>query len=378
MSRVLARTYLLSKKLATIHGSKYNRIDFKDKEKRNYELVPWRNMGSKDLQNKRKYQKKHHNFKYRFIALLLIALVITIGRFAADHEDPLPTINPTKASTVTKTPGTTETTPTKEVSDPKQKSDQVPELKVHFIDVGQADCILIESEGKFMLVDGGNNEDKEIIGDYLNKVGVTRLEYVVATHPHEDHIGSLDYVIESYEVSKIYAAHKEHTSKTFRDFLEASILKGHTLKQPKVGSEVMLGDCTVTFLAPNKDYEDDLNNWSIGLKVTNGVHTFVMCGDAEAEAEADILANGVDLAADVLKLGHHGSSTSTSDAFLKAVSPKYAVISVGKDNSYGHPHKEILSKLKKEEIEFFRTDEQGTIIATSDGSKITWNLKPYK
>jgi beta-lactamase superfamily II metal-dependent hydrolase len=317
---------------------------------------------------------------------LLITLVSVIGWITAKEDTPILTIDQlaflTKHPTVTISPDKI-TSPLKSEPDGKQtdtnvKKDETPEIKVHFIDVGQADCILIESEGKFMLVDGGNNEDDEIILDYLSEVGVTKLEYIIATHPHEDHIGALDRVVETYEATKIFAPHKEHTSKTYTDFLEACILKNHTLKQPKVGSEVMLGRCTVTFLAPNKDYGDELNNWSIGLKVTNGVHTFVMCGDAEEEAEEDILANGIDLDADVLKLGHHGSSTSTSDAFLKAVSPKYAVISVGEGNTYGHPHKETLTKLKEEGILFFRTDEQGTIIATSDGKEITWNVEPYK
>lgn len=248
-------------------------------------------------------------------------------------------------------------------------------LTVHFIDVGQADSILIESDGKFMLVDAGNSADKDIVINYLKNQGVEELNYVVATHPHEDHIGAMDEVVEDFSIGKVFAPYVEHTSKTYYNLLEAIILSELKMKQPEIGSEVTLGGSTITFLAPNVDYGDDLNNWSVGLKVTNGVHTFVMCGDAEELAESDIIATGIDLKADVLKLGHHGSSTSSSDAFLKAVEPKYAVISSGVDNSYGHPHVETLQKIDKLGIQLFRTDQQGNIIATSDGKELTWNVE---
>lgn len=261
---------------------------------------------------------------------------------------------------------------------PDKTPGETPQLKVHFIDVGQADCILIESDGKYMLVDGGNNNDKSLILNYLKDVGVDQFEYVVATHPHEDHIGSLDSVLDEYEAKTIYAPKVEHTSKTYLDFLEAVANQGKKLKEPEPGTEIKLGECSITFLAPNKDYGNDLNNWSIGLKITNGVHTFVMCGDAEKSAETDIVSTGIDLKADVLKLGHHGSSTSTTDTFLQSVSPEYAVISCEINNSYGHPHKETLEKLEQNDIKFFRTDDQGTIIATSDGDDLIWNVEPSK
>ena len=184
--------------------------------------------------NSKTSRTRKSNLGYRVIAFLLITLVIMIGKLTAHNEEVLPTLDPiaflTKQPTVTDQPSQSKIpTITKQPTKVEPPSDtkptgEVPELTVHFIDVGQADAILIESEGKFMLVDGGNNEDKEVVLDYLDAAGVTRLEYIVGTHPHEDHIGALDDVIETYEVSKIYAPHVEHTSKTYYSFLEATVL----------------------------------------------------------------------------------------------------------------------------------------------------------
>lgn len=251
-----------------------------------------------------------------------------------------------------------------------------PLMKVHFIDVGQADCILVEHNKKYMLVDGGNNADKDVILDYLDDLGVKEFEAVIMTHPHEDHIGSIDSVIREFKVKKIYAPKKEHTSKTYEDVLKAVMETGNTLHAPKPGESFSFGAVTVTFLAPGRDYENELNNWSIGIKVSNGKHSFVMCGDAEKEAEEDMLATKLDLSADVLKLSHHGSNTSSTKEFVKAVNPKYAVITVGKDNSYGHPSKSTIKMLKEYKIPYFRTDEQGTIVITSDGKQLTCNVTP--
>jgi competence protein ComEC len=251
-------------------------------------------------------------------------------------------------------------------------------MKVHFIDVGQADCILVENNSKYMLVDGGNNDDKDVILDYLNRLGIKEFEAIIMTHPHEDHIGSIDTVIQEFKVKKIYAPKKEHTTKTYEDVLNAVIETGNTLHAPKPGDSFDFGAVTVTFLAPSRDYGNNLNNWSVGIKVSNGKHSFVMCGDAEREAEEDMLATKLDLSADVLKLSHHGSDTSSTKKFVKAVNPKYAVISVGKGNTYGHPSKSTIKMLKENKIKYFRTDEQGTIVITSDGEKLTSNVSPME
>lgn len=251
-------------------------------------------------------------------------------------------------------------------------------MTVHFIDVGQADCILIESNKHFMLVDAGNNDDADTIVSYLREQGVKKLDYVIGTHPHEDHIGSLDTIINTYEIGTLIMAPKGHTTRTFEDVVTAIESKGLSVTAPVTGKTYNIGDSAFTILSsdPNKDYGDEYNNWPVGIKLTNGSKSFVMCEDAEAEAEQDILKTGTDLRADVLKLGHHGSNTSTTDSFLDTVQPKYAVISCGKDNEYGHPHQETIDKLASRNIEIYRTDEQGTIIASCDGNSITWNNNP--
>jgi len=250
------------------------------------------------------------------------------------------------------------------------------EMKVHFIDVGQADSILIQSDGHNMLVDGGNDEDGATVVSYLESQGVESLDYIIATHPHEDHVGGLDDVINTFDVEIIIAPQKESTTQSFESFLDAVSHKGLSLTAPIVGTTYNIGDASFTILSPNGDYGDELNDWSVGIKLVNGSNSFVMCGDAEENSEKDILDNGIDISADVLKIGHHGSSTSTSQSFLDAVNPTYAVISCGAGNDYGHPTAETLNKLAAKDIKLFRTDEQGTIIATSDGTTITWNVDP--
>ena len=250
-------------------------------------------------------------------------------------------------------------------------------LKVHFIDVGQGDSILIQSgEDHDMLIDAGENDQGDTVVTYLQGLGIDKLDYVIGTHPHSDHIGGLDDVINNFEIGKILLPPVEHTTKTYEDVLSAISSQGLKITKPVVGDSYTLGETTFKIIAPNDDYGDDLNNWSIGIKIINGENSFVMCGDAEALAEADILKNGIDISTDVLKLGHHGSKTSTSGAFLEKVNPEYAVISCGLGNSYGHPTEETLNKLRYNGVKVFRTDEQGTIIATSDGTDISWSTQP--
>lgn len=248
-------------------------------------------------------------------------------------------------------------------------------LRVHFIDVGQGDSILAESGGHFLLIDAGENDQGSTVVSYLKQAGVKKLDYIIGTHPHSDHIGGLDDVIRAFDVEKVILPPIEHTTKTFEDVLDAISDKGLKITKPVPGTSYNLGDTSFTVIAPvkGKDYGTDLNNWSVGIRLTYGDNAFVLCGDAESAAEQDIVDSGAVLSADVLKAGHHGSSTSTSAAFLKKVSPTWAVIQCGKDNSYGHPHRETLAALKKAGVTVFRTDELGTIIAVSDGSSISWS-----
>lgn len=249
------------------------------------------------------------------------------------------------------------------------------DLEIHFIDVGQADCILIKNNEQSMLIDAGNNDDAELIKKYLKNEDITKLDYVVGTHPHEDHIGSLDVVINNFDVDTIIMPNKVSTTKTFEDVIEAIENKKLSINEAKVGDKYVLGDAEFVILAPYKDYGDELNNASVVLRLTYGENSFMFTGDAEVDSEADILKSGLTLKSDVLKFGHHGSSTSTSDKFLAAVSPKYGVIMCEEGNSYGHPHKETLSKISKNKIEVYRTDLVGTIILTSDGKNITWQTE---
>jgi competence protein ComEC len=242
-------------------------------------------------------------------------------------------------------------------------------LLVHYIDVGQADSILIQVNNKNMLIDAGNRGDEDVITEYLQKQGVKKLDYVIATHPHEDHIGSMSEIIKKFPITEFYAPKKTNTTKTFENMINA--LSGKKIITAKAGVNLNLGDnVKAELLAPISDSYEDLNNYSAVLKLTYGDNKFLFMGDAEKLVENEILAAGSDVSADVIKLGHHGSSTSSSKEFLDKVSPEIAIICVGKDNDYGHPHRETLAELKKRSLTVYRTDIEGTVVLQSDGKAI--------
>ena len=244
-------------------------------------------------------------------------------------------------------------------------------LKVYFLDVGQGDSIYIKTpEGDDILIDGGDLGYGDTLVQYLKQLHVDDIEMMIATHPHSDHMAGLVTVLQEFKVKSVYAPKVSHTTKTFENFLNGVQSQGLTIKSAKVGLTLPLEGMNARFVGPVKGY-DDLNNYSAVLHLTYGDTAFLFTGDAEDIAEADMLSQN--LTADVLKVGHHGSHTSTSDQFLQAIGPKYAIISAGKDNSYGHPHKETLNKLTGSNVKVYRTDQQGTIIAISDGKTITFN-----
>jgi len=245
------------------------------------------------------------------------------------------------------------------------------ELQVHFIDVGQADCILLMNKGESMLIDAGNNDDGDLVTSYLQSQGITSLTYAVGTHPHEDHIGGLDVVIQNFEIQNLLMPKIQADTVTFEEVLDAAIEKGLSITAPKQGDTFTLGTATVTAV---HCYEktDDYNNASLIFRVDFGETSFLFTGDAEKEAENAVLLSGVDIDCDVLKAGHHGSSTSSSRAFLDAVSPEYAVITCGAGNSYGHPHRETMQAFNGRGITVYRTDEQGSVRVFSDGKTLRW------
>lgn len=252
-------------------------------------------------------------------------------------------------------------------------------LIVRYIDVGQGDCELITfPDGKNMLIDAGTTAAEKTLPQYLKSVGVNKIDYLIGTHPHEDHIGGMDAVINSFDIGEIYMPKATTTTKTYKDVLLAVKNKGLTINTA-VGGKVIIDDKNVKaeLLAPNSEKYDGLNNYSAVLKIRYGNKTFMFTGDAEKLSEKEIIDKfGTSiLKSDVLKVGHHGSSTSSSDSFFKAVSPEFAVISCGKDNEYGHPHKETLNLLEKNNVKIYRTDINGTVTAISDGDNITFTTE---
>lgn len=257
-------------------------------------------------------------------------------------------------------------------------NDIIGNLQVHFIDVGQGDSIFIElPNGETALIDGGPRSSEEMVLNYLSKQGVEKIDYLVATHPHEDHIGGLIGVVENYDIGKIYMPDVVHTTKTFENLLLAIQNKGYKISKAEAGDRILDKEgLSIHILAPEINVSvDNLNNYSIVLRLDYGKNSFLFTGDAESQSEETMINKGYGLKSDVLKVGHHGSSTSTTDEFLNKVEPKYAVISCGKDNRYGHPHEEIIAKLTNKNIKIYRTDMDGNIIATSDGEKITFSAK---
>lgn len=249
------------------------------------------------------------------------------------------------------------------------------ELVVHYIDIGQGDCTLVESQNQYMLIDAGPDDCGTKIQKYLLDNGVSKLDYLVLTHPDSDHIGGADVIVTKFDIDYIFMSSFISNNKDYEKLLDA--LSGNKVWQiPKTGDSFDLGDAKVTFIQ-SREYKDS-NNSSLCLKVECGETSFLFAGDAENQAEKDMIDSGVDLASTVYHVSHHGSYTSTSKEFLDAINPSYAVISCGKDNEFGHPHQEILDELRVKNVALFRTDLQGGIDAFSDGEKISWNVTPEK
>lgn len=244
-------------------------------------------------------------------------------------------------------------------------------LIIHYVDVGQGDCILIGQNNEYVLIDAGNNEDGELLVDYFKQLGIEKFKYVIGTHAHEDHIGGIDNIINNFELEHFYMPDVITTTKTFEDVLDALLAKKKAFETPNIGDTFKLNDASFEVLYLGKD-KSDLNNTSIVLKLTYKNTTYLFMGDATSKVEKILLDNEVNLNSDVLKVGHHGSQYSSTAAFLKQVSPSYAVIQVGENNDYDHPKEITLNKLEKLKTLTYRTDKHGTIILTSDGENISF------
>ena len=252
------------------------------------------------------------------------------------------------------------------------------DFAVHFIDVGQGDSILITANGENMLIDAGENGQEQLVLDYLSGQNVGKLKYVVATHPHSDHIGGLPEVLAAVKTENIIMPKltQENTpaTKTYEALLTAVSQSGAKALAASPGNSYSLGGAEFTVLAP-LEQDDVLNNMSVVIRLTYQGKSFLFMGDAEKPVEKQLLSSGCELAADVIKLGHHGSSTSSGKKFIEAVAPQYAVISCGKDNDYGHPHEETLELMTKLGIKVFRTDDAGTIVIGVENSKLIIGVK---
>ena len=248
------------------------------------------------------------------------------------------------------------------------------ELRVHVIDVGNADAILVQNKGASPLIDAGEKDDGERVLAYLREQGVDKLDMVIATHADADHIGGMKTVINGMDIDAFLMATMPEgytpTTKTYTGMLEALAGKGVKITEAKPGARYPLGDAVLDILGPAAEFEEN-NNQSVVCKVTFGAKKFLFMGDAEKQAEAELLSKGLDLSADVIKVGHHGSDTSTTDKLLDAVKPRYAFVTCGAGNSYGHPDKSTLNKLKARNITAYRSDLNGTVVAATDGSQIT-------
>lgn len=268
-----------------------------------------------------------------------------------------------------------ETYARKEKEYPENANESVGSLEVHFLDVGQGDATLIIQEDNYMLVDGGDNLHAWKLLSDLMYLGVEHLDYIIATHPDMDHIGGLDVVLEHFTCDTVLMPAYEKDTYSYHEFVSVMEEKNILPTVPNVGDVFQLGTAEFTILAPGEQYEE-VNDHSIAFQLIHGENRFLFTGDAQSSSELDMLKEKGCLESEVYKVAHHGSRSSSTELFLLAVNPDYAVISCGEDNDHGHPHSGVLNRLRLLGVEVFRTDEQGTIVAVSDGKEITFNMSP--
>lgn len=329
----------------------------------------------------------------RFVASLMLWLLIIAGLFgcgsampdakdefdeqlakqtekaqelADEIQDSLLTLEATTEPTATATPTPTPT---------PEPTPVTGDMAVHFLDVGQGLSIFVQSGGENLIYDGGDRGTSSFVVSYLQQQGVETIDYLISSHYDEDHLAGLIGCLNAFDVETVIGSDYEHDSQLYQSFIDTVSAEGLEIQHPAVGTEFQFGTGKFTVLSPT-EIVDDSNANSVAIKLDNGQNSFIFTGDAEHNSEAAMCASGIDLDCDVLVPGHHGSATATSWEFLEATIPEYAVISCGADNQYGHPDQDTMDKLQDMGINVFRTDKQGTIIAVSNATDITWNTEP--
>ncbi len=248
-------------------------------------------------------------------------------------------------------------------------------MKVHFLDVEQGLCIFVQMGDEVLIYDGGERDTSSKVVAYLEEEGVTEIDYMISSHYDSDHVSGLIGCLNAFDVKNVIGSDYEHESNLYLSFMEAVKDEGLRMQYPEVGTEYAFGDATITILSP-EEIQKDSNANSVAIKLSYDDMDFIFTGDADYGSEKDMVASGINLDCEVLSAGHHGSSSSTSSLFLEKTNPYYVVISCGKDNSYGHPHVEVVEMLEAMEVQLFRNDVQGTVVAYTDGEKIVWSQEP--
>lgn len=314
-----------------------------------------------------KRKKKQNDSILYLIIIIILTILSAFGIQYVTEEEETSGVNVANPENLQNVTIKTGSTITKDFV-----SDNQENLKVYFFDVGQADSILVMNKNQTMLIDAGNNEDGEILVENLRTLGITKIDYLIGTHPHEDHIGGLDNIIKNFEIGTIYMPKVQANTKTFEDVLDAVAEKNLSITTPKINNTFFVGESKCKILSVENNSKD-LNSCSIVIQMKFDALSYLFMGDAEEAVEKTILEefNNVNnntyisedesIKANILKVGHHGSNTSSSENFLKAVAPEIAVISVGIDNSYGHPNQIVLDRLNQIGSKIYRTDEVGNI-----------------
>lgn len=308
--------------------------------------------------------------RYKLVNSLMAIILLIVAAFFGINLVPIGNENPKQ--------------PTQTVQQEQNQNSQVGELKdeklvVHMIDVGQADCFLLVQDETTALVDCGTRSTGEDAIAYIKELGITQLDYVFGTHPHDDHMGGMYDVITSFEIGTIVIPKVKAgdvTSNWYQKLMQEISTGKYAVNYVNVGDEFELGVADMKVIGPINDPEGELNNYSTVLKVSLGEIDMIMTGDAEKEVEKDILNSGENIEAEILKLGHHGSDTSTSEEFLNAINPDYALISCKLGNKYEHPTKSTMELLEERNIEVYRTDESGTVVVTITSDDVSFSCEP--